>query len=115
MLTRAYRTGVLAIAIGIFACTSRAGPIAIEERTLVLRNDTSRDWKNVRVTVNDHFVGGLPVLVAGGRMNAPLSQFQTGFGQHYDPSNQVVYKVEVTATDAKGESVNLRWGHDRTR
>ena len=115
MLKRACAAGALAIAIAAPFCTSRPDPIAIEERTLVLRNDTSRDWKNVRVTVNDHFVGGAPVLAAGGRMSAPLSQFQTGYAQRFDPSHQVVYKVEVTATDAKGEPVNLRWGRDRTR
>ena len=114
MLKRACAAGVLAIAIAAAFCT-RADPIAIEERTLVLRNDTSRDWKNVRITVNDHFVGGAPVLAAHGRMSAPLSQFQTGYAQRFDPSRQMVYKVEVTATDVRGEAVNLTWGRDKKR
>ena len=48
-------------------------------------------------------------------MNAPLSQFVTGFGQRYDPSRQIVYKVEVTATDTKGEAVTLKWGQNRSQ
>ena len=40
-------------------------------------------------------------------MAAPLSQFQTAFGQHYDVSRQFVFRVEVTATDANGEAVKL--------
>ena len=34
---------------------------------------------------------------------------QTAFGQRYDVRRQLVYKVEVTATDSKGDAVNLRW------
>lgn len=97
------------------ACAPPPDPITIAENGIVVKNATSRDWKNVRVTVNDHFSGGVPVLAAGGRMNAPLSQFQTGFGQRYDPARQVVYKVEVTATDSRGQPVNLRWGRDKSR
>jgi hypothetical protein len=97
------------------ACSPPPDPITIEESSIVVKNATSRDWRNVRITVNDHFSGGAPLLVAGGRMNAPLSQLVTGFGQRYDPSHQVVYKVEVTATDATGKAVALRWGRDRSR
>ena len=49
------------------------------------------------MTVNDHFSGGVDVLQPGGRLNAPLSQFQTGFGQKFDRGRQSVFKVEVTA------------------
>lgn len=111
----AYGAAVLIALVLVAGCSAPPDPITLAENSLVVRNATSRDWKNVRVTVNDHFTGGVPVLAAGGRMNAPLSQFVTGFGQRYDPSRQVVYKVEVTATDAKGEAVNLQWGRDRHR
>jgi hypothetical protein len=108
--------GAVLLALVLWAgCSAPPDPITIAENSIVVRNATSRDWKNVRVTVNDHFSGGVPLLAAGGRMNAPLSQFITGFGQRYDPSRQVVYKVEVTATDAKEEPVHLRWGRDRRR
>jgi hypothetical protein len=111
----AYGAAVLIALVLVAGCSAPPDPITVAENSLVVRNATSRDWKNVRVTVNDHFTGGVPVLAAGGRMNAPLSQFVTGFGQRYDPSRQVVYKVEVTATNAKGEAVNLQWGRDRHR
>jgi hypothetical protein len=116
MLEHAYRAAALfALLLLPAACSPPPDPITIAENGIVVKNATSRDWKNVRVTVNDHFSGGVPLLAAGGRMNAPLSQFQTGFGQRYDPARQVVYKVEVTATDSRGEAVNLRWGRDRNR
>jgi hypothetical protein len=113
MLKRARRAAVVLALLWPPACSPPPDPIIIEDSSIVLRNNTSRDWKNVRVTVNDHFVGGVPLLVAHGRMNAPLSQFQTGFGQRYDITHQVVFKVEVTATDSGGEPVSLRWGRDR--
>ena len=62
-----------------------------------VENQTSRDWRNVVITVNDHYRGGAPTLLPGGRLTAPLSQFQTGFGQQVRSRHgQSVFKVEVT-------------------
>ena len=88
------------------ACSRSPGPLTVEDNVVSVQNQTSHDWRNVVVTVNDHFRGGTPALAAGSRMAAPLSQFQTAFGQHYDVSHPV-FKVEVTATDATGEAVKL--------
>ena len=108
------RAALLAVLLAT-ACSSRPDPITVAENAIVVQNMTSRPWTRVMITVNDHFTGGAPLLAAGGRLNAPLSQFQTGFGQRYDSSRQIVYKVEVTATDSKGEPVRLLWGGDRKR
>ncbi len=99
---------LLALVFVLHASCSRApGPITVAENAVSVQNQTSRDWRNVVVTVNDHFRGGTPTLAAGSRMSAPLSQFQTAFGQHYDVSRQRVLKVEVTATDSNGDPVKL--------
>jgi len=95
------------------ACKPRPGPIEVKDNVVAIHNQTSSDWRNVVVTVNDHFRGGTPTLAAGSRMAAPLSQFQTAFGQHYDVSRQFVFRVEVTATDAKGEQVKLEMDNRR--
>ena len=42
-------------------------------------------------------------------MNAPMSQFVTGFGQRFDRGRMSVRKIEVTATDAAGQPVKLEW------
>jgi hypothetical protein len=89
------------------ACSRSPGPISVEDNVVSIQNQTSRDWRNVVVTVNDHFRGGTPALAAGSRMAAPLSQFQTAFGQRYDSARQAVFKIEVAATDANGEAVKL--------
>jgi hypothetical protein len=77
---------------------------------LVLENQSRREWRNVRVTINDHFSGGVPSLLPGGLMNAPLRDFQTGFGQRFDRGRMSVKKVMVSATDSAGQPVALTWG-----
>ncbi len=83
--------------------------IAIREGTVIVQNTTRRDWRDVVVTVNHHFRGGTTRLAAGGRLDAPLSLFETSFGQRYDRSRQHVFRIEVAATDAVGEPVHLAW------
>jgi hypothetical protein len=113
MLTRSYLVaGCLALAASA-ACSSPPDPITISEKIVTVENQTSRDWRNVVVTVNDHYRGGAAELAAGGRLTAPLSQFQTGFGQRFPTDRSLVLKIEVTATDAKGEPVKLQWGQSR--
>lgn len=110
MFTNRYRLAALAILLAIGACGSKPYPIQVGENMVTVENRTARDWRNVVVTVNDHFRGGAAVLAAHGRLTAPLSQFQTGFGQRFDIAHQNVFKVEVTATDSAGEAVRLEYG-----
>lgn len=84
-------------------------PITIREGIVVVENRTRHEWRNVVVTVNHHFRGGTTRLSAGGRLDAPLSQFATSYGQRYERSRQSVFRVEVSATDAAGEPVYLEW------
>ena len=110
------RWWALALVLGATAaCSPRPDPIAVRDNTVHVENQTSRDWRNVVVTVNDHFRGGAPLLAAGGRLTAPLSQFQTGFGQKFDRGRQSVSKVEVTATDPDGKPVSFNWHPDVRR
>jgi len=114
MLRGSYRLGLLAAAAILFwGCPDTRPAIVLNDHTLVVENQSSRDWNNVVVTVNDHFRGGARVLVAGGRLTAPLSQFQTAYGQRFSIDRQTVFKVEVTATDASGKPVRLEWGRSK--
>jgi hypothetical protein len=91
-------------------CSEPRDPIVIKEGTFVLENQTQREWRQVRVTINDHFMGGVASLMPGGLMTARLTDFQTAFGQRFDRGRQSVFKVRVTATDSAGEPVALSWG-----
>jgi hypothetical protein len=104
--------GVLAIvlALGAVACTPDPQPIAFNDGMITVQNLTSTEWRNVLITVNDHYRGGAPSLAAKGRLNAPISQFKTAYGEAYVLARQPVVKIEVTATDANGQPVALLWG-----
>ena len=115
MFVHRYRCAALAVVLTFAGCKSEPRPIEVADNTVIVQNLTSRDWRNVVVTVNDHFRGGAAVLAARGRLTAPLSQFQTGFGQRFDIAHQTVFKVEVTATDSSGEAVKLDYGGDRKK
>jgi hypothetical protein len=91
------------------ACSDRRDPITIQEGQLIVENQTSTEWRDVVITVNDHFRGGSKTLLPGGRMHAPLNELQTGFGQRFDRGRMSVQKVDVTATDAAGNPVQLQW------
>jgi hypothetical protein len=109
MLRRPYITA-LALAVALSACSSPPEPITFSDGTITVENQTSREWRNVMITVNDHYRGGAPSLAARGRMNAPISQFQTAFGEKYVLARQAVVKIEVSAIDADGTPVKLVWG-----
>lgn len=111
MLHRPYIIVVaLALALGAAACTPDPEPITFKDGTVTVQNVTSAEWRNVMITVNDHYRGGAPSLAPNGRMNAPISQFQTAYGEKYVVARQPVVKIEVTATDANGRPVKLVWG-----
>jgi hypothetical protein len=106
----ARRAALAVVCLALTACSAPRDSIVVDEGMITLENQTDVEWRNVRITVNHHFSGGVPVLAAGGRLNAPLSQFQTGFGQKFDRGRQSVFKIDVTATDADGKPVTLTWG-----
>ena len=41
------------------ACSAPRDPIIVDEGMVTVENQTSREWRNVKVTVNDHFSGGV--------------------------------------------------------
>ena len=105
----------LAIALGAAACSKVIEPITVEEGEITVLNLTGTEWRDVKIVVNHHFAGGVPRLEAGGRVNAPLSRFQTAYGQKFDRGRQSVFKVEVTASEPSGKLVTLTWGADQRK
>jgi len=96
------------------ACSQTPEPIQVEGTTITILNQTSEDWKDLVITVNDHFRGGVPLLKAEGRMNASARDMTTGLGQRW-PAGTGIRKVELRATAASGEPVILEWEGGRMR
>ena len=96
---------VIALSAG---CSDPPPPIQVNDNTITVQNQTSDEWRNVLIVVNDHYRGGAPVLKPEGQLNAPISQFDTGFGQRW-VLGTVIRKIEVTAKTASGEPVKLNW------
>lgn len=103
------RSAAAATLLLALACTERRNPITLDEGLITVENQTDSEWKDVRVVVNDYFGGSVPSLAAGARLNAMLSNMQTGFGQRFDRGRMSVRKIQVTATDADGQPVQLTW------
>lgn len=96
------------------ACSDPPPPLSVSEGMVTVLNQTDEDWKDVLITVNDHFRGFLPVLKADGRANAPLSQFTTGHGQRWT-QGAAVRTIDVTAKTAGGADVKLSWGREEKK
>jgi hypothetical protein len=93
------------------ACSTPPPPISVEDGMVTVLNQTDQDWKDVLITVNDHFRGFVPLLKAQGRANAPLNQFQTGFGQRW-ASGTPVRTIDVAGKRADGTDVKLTFGRE---
>ena len=106
---------LLALTALAAACSTPRDPITVDEGTVTVENLTAEDWRDVKIVVNYHFAGGVSRLGAGGRVNAPLSRFQTAFGQQFDRGRQSVFRIDVTATDARGNPVTLTWSGDQRK
>jgi hypothetical protein len=101
---------VLAVIAALAGCGREEEPaIHLNGTWLVVENQTKIEWRDVSVTVNAYYKGVAPRIAPGGRLEAPLDGFVTGFGQRFNTAREKVARVEVRATGAAGEPVALDW------
>jgi hypothetical protein len=89
--------------------------IVVDERRITVVNLTETGWSELDVWLNDHYRAQATQLAPGQRLDMPTRLFVAGWGQHFDPSKQAPFGVEVTAKGADGKSVRLVWGQGRRR
>lgn len=107
---RVLRLAAALVAVLLAAgCSSERDPITYQDGTLVVTNKTDREWRDVVVTINDYFHRGAQSLPPGGRLTAPVRDFETGFGQKFDRVRMSIRKVVVTATAEGGRRIVLEW------
>jgi hypothetical protein len=100
---------VLVVTVLLAGCAAEEPPIRLHGAWLVVENQTKIEWRDVSVTVNAYYKGVAPRVAPGGRLEAPLAGFVTGFGQRFNTARERVWSVEVRATDASGRPVALDW------
>jgi hypothetical protein len=94
----------------VVGCRAKPEPIRVDRGRLIVENLTQQEWRDVTVTVNAYYRGGSPSLAAGGRLETPLTNFVTGFGQRFDTNREPVRRVEVRAKTPTGEPIAIDWG-----
>ena len=98
------------VVLGVVACgREEEPPIRLKGAWLVVENQTKTEWREVSVTVNAYYKGVAPRVAPGGRLEAPLAGFTTGFGKRFNAASEHVMRVEVRATDPAGRPVALDW------
>jgi hypothetical protein len=93
-------------------CGVAPDPIQVERGRVSILNQTEDDWLDVEVRINRYYLARAPRLQAGGRLDAPLSRFQGGFGRYFDLRREHVQRVDVAARTARGTPVSLTWQAD---
>jgi hypothetical protein len=91
---------------------SRAGPppdpLELDGNTLTVDNRSSRDWTNVEIWLNRYFRLTTSSIRAGGRFQAPLDAFVSGYFQRFDFRRMQVTDLTLTAKLPDGTPLELK-------
>ena len=101
-----------AAAVTLFATGCREeprDPIEVDEGALIVRNQTGRGWRDVRIVVNYWYNGSAREISAGSFVRAPLTAFEAAAGQKFNPAKTPLEIVVVTAVDDGGTAVKFSW------
>jgi hypothetical protein len=103
---------VVAVALLSLASARCSGPppepLQLERNKLTVLNTTKDEWTNVEIWLNRYFRAGVPSLAAGGRLDAPLDRFISGYGQPFDFRRIQVTELTLTAKRPDGTPVELK-------
>jgi len=91
-------------------CDRPLDDIVIDNGAVIVRNQSSDEWLDIRIWVNDHYAGSGRSIPAGGFAREPLSRFVTSRNQKFDPVTIPVASVVVLAKTPAGTAVRVVWG-----
>jgi hypothetical protein len=90
-------------------CSSKtADPLTLEGNRLTVDNRTSSDWNDVEIWLNRYFRITARSIPAGGRLQAPLDSFVSGYGQRFDFRRMQVTDLRLTARLPNGEPLEIK-------
>src|SRR5262249_26174304 len=84
--------------------------IEIGDGVVTVRNQTSIEWRNVRIWVNEHYAGEARSIAPGGFVRESLNRFITAGNVTFDAARLKVNSVVVLAAEPDGTRVRIPWG-----
>lgn len=81
---------------------------------VTVENQTTDDWKDVEIWVNQYFRVTAPSIVAGSTFQAPLDSFVSGYAQRFDVRRIPVNDVRLTAKRLTGDPIQLKLERQRS-
>lgn len=90
-------------------CERALPDIAIEGGAVIVRNQTTEPWANVRIWVNDYYSGFASEIRAGGFVREPVVRFVAAQGQTMKATTPIT-SVVALGTTKTGDTVRLVWG-----
>ena len=86
----------------------RPEPLQLEQNKLTVVNTSKDEWTNVEIWLNRYFQARVPSIPAGGRLDAPLDRFLSGYGQPFDYRSIQVTELTLTAKRPDGTLLELK-------
>ena len=90
-------------------CRSTLPDIAVADGAVLVRNQTSDEWLDVRIWVNDYYSGTARSIPAGGFIREPIARFVAAQGQTLT-SYSAITSVVVLGHTASGTAVRVVFG-----
>ena len=92
------------------ACSSPVSrPIQVHRNLLTVDNQTSRDWLDVEIWINQQYRLTVSRIAARSRFTATLDVFVAGFGQRFDVKRQRIDDLRLKARERDGTPVEVRF------
>lgn len=91
-------------------CDRALPDIDIANDAILVRNQSTEDWADVRVWVNDYYSGTTPLIRAGGFAREPIGRFVAAQGQRIDVAKTPITSVVVLGKTPTGAAVRIVWG-----
>lgn len=104
---------VLAIAAGVPISTAACykapeEPIRLEGNRITVSNTSKAEWTHVEIWLNQQFRMITPSIPPGGRFQATLDTFVTGFGHRFNFNRMQVKDVRLVARLPDGKPLELK-------
>lgn len=90
-------------------CAQALPDIALEGGAVLVRNQTTETWTNVRIWVNEYYSGTANEIRPGGFVREPLTRFVAAQNQTLKATTPIT-SVIVLGTTADGAPVRVVWG-----